>query len=390
MNASTILGRALLAGMVGIGSFAAVAAAQGAGAGDARWQAWLGCWRPSDAPGESSPVLCVVPTTTSSAVDLVTFVASKEVSRVQVDASGDRRTVRMDGCEGWETTQWSSDNRRAYSRSDVTCAGGLQRTSSGVLAISRSGDLLDIKSVSAGGGTGIRVNRFRDAGVQVNLPAHIVDALAGREMAVSAARVAAGAAVTLADVVEASRSLDASVLEAYLVERGQSFRLSARELISLADAGVPGSVTDVMIALSNPRVFALDRRTGEPSIVGDSTSRLANARRNCATMDWGFDPWAFTPYWGYGMNGPAGCGSYRRYGYGSFGYDHYGSWYWNRPTYVIMARAPEEKGRAVKGQGYTRSAGSTTTSSSSGSSGTSSSGSSGQSGGSGRTAKPRP
>jgi hypothetical protein len=372
--------------------FASVAAAQ-ASATDPRWQAWLGCWRPADVSSDSTPVLCIVPTTTSSAVDVVTLVSAKEVSRDRLDASGDRRPILGAGCEGWETVRWSTDNRRAFIRSELTCAGGMQRVSTGVVAIARTGELLDLRSLNAGGGTGLRVNRFRETSVPPTFPAEIVDALAGRELAVSTARVAAGAALTLPNVVEAARHLDASALEAFLIERGQSFQLNAKELVSLADAGVPGSVTDVMIALSNPRIFKLARGTGAPSIVGDSTSRSASARRRCADLGLAFDPWAFTPYWGYGMYDPAGCGSYRygRYGYGGYGFDAspYG-WYWNQPTYVIVTRTPEPKAQLIKGAGYTRTDGSSTASSTGSSSGSSSSGSKGHSDGAARTAKPRP
>src|SRR5207244_1725794 len=77
----------------------------------------------------------------------------------------------------------------------------------------------------------------------------------------------AAAAVSLAtdDVGEAARRVDTSVLEAWLVERGESFTLDAKRLVTLADAGVPTPVIDLMVALSYPKVFAINAasRQGE-------------------------------------------------------------------------------------------------------------------------------
>jgi hypothetical protein len=152
----------------------------------------------------------------------------------------------------------------------------------------------------------------------------------------------------------------------------------------------------MMVALSFPERFAINRASGQPRLLpGQQSSRGSDAFAR--------DPWAY----GYGYPGYLGYGygyGYDRYGYGDPRYGSYGyGSYYNRP--VIIVRQDDDgvsespRGRMVNGRGYT--GGNTGTAqpsppaSSSGSSGSSSAGSS-SSGSSGssdsgavRTAKPK-
>ncbi|MGH7713499.1 MAG: hypothetical protein ACREOG_19585, partial [Gemmatimonadaceae bacterium] len=173
------------------------------------------------------------------------------------------------------------------------------------------------------------------------------------------------------------------------------FALDADKLIELEKVGVPPVVIDVMVALSYPRVFALDRSR----VTGATRDRADEETAGGRTVYlYGWDPF----YSSYGS----------RYGYGyGYGYGLGGWYYGNRP--VIIVRQPtsgdgEERahGRVVKGRGYTRgtsgapadrgstASGSRDQSGSSGGSASSGSGSGSSSkspsSGSGRTAKPRP
>lgn len=388
VSAQAMVG-ALFAGTIAL--FASDAARAQSADPDPRWQPWLGCWQPADAPtAMQSPLVCVVPAPGSSGVDLVSIAGGAEVSRERLEATEEQRSIAKEGCSGWESTQWSRDNRRVYLRSEVTCPGAPKRILNGVLAMSSGGEWLDIQGVGAGGGYGVRVLRYRDAGVPGGLRAEMASALAGRQLAVSAARTAAGADIGTSDVVDAARHLDPAVVRAWLVERGQGFDLDGKQLASLSDAGVPGSVTDVMVALSYPKKFTLARATHEGDLRSSADSAFATdpyrspvrpmsgyfGRSGYSPFGWGYDPYRS----GYG---------YSRYGSGA-GY----GWYWNRSPYVIVQRGRGQGtlgARAVNGRGYThddqRSGG--------GASGTRTRGSSGSgaargSGGSGRKAKPRP
>ncbi|HEY4218783.1 MAG TPA: hypothetical protein VGM67_16690 [Gemmatimonadaceae bacterium] len=412
---------------------AAVAHAQASP--DARWDAFLGCWSLTvpGMPGidKSAPVVCVTPTPTSSAVQVATIRNDSIVARDTIDANGVHRTLNKQGCAGWEDAEWSADSRRVYLHSDVTCAGGLKRMGNGVFAIGATGQWVDVQSMLAGGNEGVRVNHYRELPA-ANMPKAIANPVAGRELTVSAQRTAAAASLNVADIAETVQHTDTAVTQAWLVERGAQYSLDAKKLVLLADAGVPGSVTDVMVGVSYPEHFALQAGQGQLMAGGQlsarDSARIASAYANDRCFD-GLDPlWdvpgSFDPcygtHWGlrnYGYGYGFGYGSgYYPYGlydsgyYSPYGYYGFGGGYYPVPVVVVKGDqgAQTPHGRVVNGRGYTQgsngsatpttsyvptnsgSSNSGSSSSGSSSSGSSSSGSSGSSSGGGRTAVPRP
>ena len=422
---------------------------------DSRWLAWTGCWQPVDGPpgqatssgsgdigltmlrmipnasvpsrsvNTSLPLVCVVPGTAASTVHVVTVDSGRVIARDTIDASGQQVAMSRDGCTGWRRATWSPDNRRVYLRSELDCTGGLHRLSTAVLAISPAAEWLDVQGLRVSGTTAVRTRRYRDVGIPANLPADIAGALSnavqGKQLAVATARASVAAQVLSRDIIDATRQLDPAVVQAWLVERGQRFDLDAKQLVALADAGVPGSVTDAMVALSFPEHFELQRAPvsslyGEGPLTRADSARIANEYlySQCSL---GYDPFWYSTC-GFGYSSLYSYGRYgSRYGYG-YGYSPYGygygSGYYGGYVYyvpVIVDRtAPEAHGQVIKGRGYTRgtsssgatssggggsrSSGSSGSSSGSSGGGSGSSSSSGSSGGgsssTGRTAHPRP
>ena len=418
-------------------SSARMAAAQGA-TNDPRWQPWIGCWESADASGvriigsPTAPLVCAVPASGKSAVDVMTVISGKVVDHMLIDANREHRASTQDGCTGWESAAWSKSGSRLYVQSEYTCAGGLTRKSNGILALSPEGEWLDVKSVTSGTNKGVRVVRMREAIDLSAAPAEISSALQGRTLSLSTARMAAAASLTGADLLDASMNVDAATVEAWLVERNQGFTLDAKMLTALADAGLPDGVIDVMVGLTYPKVFALNPATREAEYRSDAatasgTTRIAVPR--VLGYDWmgypviGYGSYGYgygsygsyygqcaSPYYGYGYYPTSfssyGCAmnGYYGYGYGGSGYGYgYGYGYGNSGPIVIVVRGGDngvagDQPRVVKGKGYTQgSSGSSSSSSGSGSSGSGSSGSSssgsGSSGssssGSGSTAPPR-
>src|SRR5262249_47709512 len=130
------------------------------------------------------------------------------------------------------------------------------------------------------------------------------------------AAVAAGARLTAGNVIEAVHALDTAAVQAWLVERHETYNLTAQTLITLADAGVPGSVTDVMVAASYPEEFHFGRATAP-----ELTTILSPADSARIASDYLFgksscDPLAYYSPYGWGVNP---CDPYYnayRYGYG--------------------------------------------------------------------------
>src|SRR3954470_29139 len=287
-----------------------------------KWMGWIGCWTATP-PGESAialapasgPIVCITPSASGDAADFTTVDSGKVVSAQRVDASGVERPVDSTGCTGVQRASWSADERRIYLRSASTCEG-LKSTTSAILAISSSGEWLDVHSVKSYGSENVRIARYRDAGIPASLPAQIATALRDRSTAGETARIAAGGDVGPTAMIEASHAVDSSVVAAWLMERGQHFNIDAKTLLQLANAGVPGAVTDVLVAVSNPGVFQVARAL-PPGTNGDVILTDTEERRHVAVTAAPYDPWSY----GYlGMRGyPIG------YGYGSLGYGRYGS-----------------------------------------------------------------
>lgn len=365
---------------------------------DARWQPWIGCWRP--APPQQSgpasfsvprnsdaPLVCVVPGDPGqpSSVSVVTIAKGKVVARDTIVANGQSISHSKDHCDGIESASWSPDGHRLYVTSDYTCPGNVKRTSSGLFAISPSGEWVNVQSVDASGRKGVSTLRYADAGRPSDLPPDIAEVLNGGQFETSTARVAAGARLTTGDVVEASHHVDPSVVEAWLIDRGQNFHIDANQLVALSDAGLPGSITDAMVAVSYPKAFMMNPSTAAGESAVDSTGDGVDVERSPAQKvdvmmvpsysPYDYSPFIYGPYGYYGLGyAPYGYSpyGYSPYGYSGYGYSPYGAYYSpyagyplgyyggvylnNRAPVIVLRGQPTQRGYAVRGRGYTRTA----------------------------------
>ncbi len=328
-----------------------------------KWQAWVGCWT-SAAPGESygsaqfaAPIVCVVPTTNTDVVEVATIADGKVGKRDTIDASGVARAIHTKDCDGSQVARWSADERRVYLSSATTCFG-MKSSVSSILAMSDKGDWLDVRGVKASENDNVRVARYRDIGLPSSVPSEITDVLRGRSASSTGARLAAGANIGTTAVTEASKAADASVVEAWLLERGQRFALNANTLVALADAGIPSSVTDAMVAVSNPGAFQLARAEPANRSGGYGESEERYGRSVPVYLD-PYDPWGY----GYSRYGYSRYGQYGN-GYGSpYGYG-YGQNYGGYSGPIIIVNGTQSGGTAtitnpqvVKGRGYTQNSG---------------------------------
>ena len=115
----TMLGVSLLALATTTSAFAQAPA-------DARWSAFLGCWRAVDDPAGTGARVCVSPATDGAAV--TTIVGGQRVGYEARVADGTARAVDADGCRGTETARWSANGLRLYRTATIACDGGAPRT----------------------------------------------------------------------------------------------------------------------------------------------------------------------------------------------------------------------------------------------------------------------
>lgn len=310
---------------------------------DARWLPWLGCWEAADAFAEE--LLCVRPMADDDGVEMITVRDGRIVSTEIVRADSEQRASDLEGCNGWKSAAFSGDNQRIYLRSEFACEGDVRRSATGLISMTSPTEWLDVQVVSVGGQDAVRVLRYRLASPEAAQAAGIEPIAAERGMAVATARTAASAAPTVDDVIEASRAVNARAVEAWVVETGEGFELDADQLVHMAESGVNESVIDLVVAISYPGTFNVDRG----ALAGDfrpdeRTAESADRYAYPGYVDlFYWDPLRYSRY-----------GYYSPYGYGG-GYGWYPGY---RPVVVIVQPGDGGEvappGRAVRGRGYTR------------------------------------
>lgn len=401
--------------------------ASSAQSSSSRWDAWIGCWQPvSDA---ATTVTCVLPGESPEMAQLVTYAGDSVVQRTTITANGVSRALEVEGCSGSEIARFSDDGSQVFLNGEVRCGDGPVQATSGLIAISETGQWLDVHVVRVGEQRDLRVRRSRHIQDLAAVPAGVRVDLAAYGRAGWAARVAAARPVSLPRVTETSAAVDERVVEAWLLESSRDGSrmepMDAKGLARLEDARVPTRVIDAMVALSYPERFQValtGAGTGEVSQVSEpASSRTGGAYGR----GYGSTP-MYGDFLAYSYGRQAMCMNYacylyysdRPYLYGLGGWNSYGGWGmypgwgYGGPVTVIVrpttpggggGGSPTSGGRVVKGRGYTPSSGATggtaqpraeSVSPSSGgaastSSGSSTSSSSGKSEPTTRTAKPR-
>lgn len=323
----------------------ALAAPSGAAAQarDGGWTAWLGCWEPAEAT-EAGAMLCIRPHEDAGAVEVLT-VEDSEIARSETLRAGARTPVEGEGCSGWERADFSEDLRRVYLRSEMTCQGNTERTTTGLYAFVSPREWLDLKAIEVEGRTSTWVLRYRPAAAERVEEAGLGGIAEELGMAVSSARIAASRALDTDQIIEASERLDPELVEAWIAQKGDRLDVNADRLVRLADAGVPESVIDVAVAVSYPSEFQ----------VGDGVERAEEVRPEYGDYDrWAYgrpyyDPLYMDPFY-YGA-GSLFYSPYSGFGFGR-GFGFFGGFH--RPSIVVIDRKGDSGGRAVNGRGYSQ------------------------------------
>ncbi|MBL0940809.1 MAG: hypothetical protein IBJ03_18085 [Gemmatimonadaceae bacterium] len=423
------------------------AQAQGATRIDDRFQPWIGCWETLGVPQNSSTSseqsapsrACILPSSrVPGSVDLVMLSGSRELSRTALPLPGQATEKSVDECKGSERAEWLANDTRLLLRAELTCDRGIRRVETGLMSIASTGEWLQLQTIQVDKSTATTVARFRFAG-DSGAPGDLGALRSSRTQ-----RLAAGAPLTLGQVLDVSVQAPPALTEAWIAEMGLRFDLDAKRLVALADGGMPSNVIDLLVALANPEAFTLRPNSAMTAAGQQAGTAIAEVPRDIQQSRCGaFNEFCYGPggmgAWGfgygfsraaYGMWDPFDPWGWRYSPYGSslrYGMGGMGAWNpWGWPLYgqgpIIIVNQPPvnpgqggggvgvaPRGRAVNGLGYTRGSvpsggsgeprpayyppgGSGASGSPAGGGSTgggSSAGSSGGGGGGGRTAKPR-
>ena len=342
MNISTLTSRSLLGAAGGLILAAVLSPVQ---AQDSRWSPFIGCWAVADSGPASR--LCIEPADQPNAARWISHLDDGESTEEIVVVDGAFRPMSDSDCDGESAARFSADGRRIYLEGTLDCDGGTSRQSSGVIAMVSTSEWIDVRSLEADG----RSFAFVQRDVRI-------DDDGSRARAV--ARAFAAAPPEVEDIIDVSDNVSATVAAAWLGETGIEYQTDARDLIALDDAGVPGEVIDIVVALSNPERFAFtdgsDVELQGPARGGSSAMPYAGPYSDrYSSRRYG--------YWG-GFYGRASFYDDYRLGYGYNRYGAYDPWlggwggggyYRPTPIYVIPATPiNDNRGRAVNGRGYTQ------------------------------------
>ena len=346
----------LSAALVLVPLAAAPVLAQPPTAADARWSAWIGCWKSADDTAGTGARVCVTPK--DGGVAIVTVVGGQRVGDDLRIADGRDRAVNSDGCTGTASVRWADRGTRFHRAAEVACDGAPPRTLRSVSFFADGPTWVDVETIADGDDTRVRVTRL------VTAPAVVLADGSTFQRPAGATTAAMPVRWTVDDVIALSAALPADGVQAAISESPGPFALNARSLAAMADAGVGDRVIDLMVGVTYPAKFVVQRRGPVSSPIGAVGVSLADpffspivgpaALFNC------YQPfsWAVASYWG-------NCGAFDPLYYGR--YPGYYSGYWGvyGPDWVVTngsgtgvgvgTPAPmATDGRLVNGRGYTQ------------------------------------
>jgi hypothetical protein len=316
---------------------------------DPRWAPYLGCWqlrmenttdgivdliaaaarRAPENQRTDDVMICITPSDQPQAIAQQTVLNGETVLDEIVSTDGTERTAEEAGCRSTRRAEWSSTGRQLFTRGTITCTGQPERRITGLSMMVVGPTWVDVQMAEVNGQRSVRVRRYGLSREQLR-----ADGRAARPTITATA-----ARWSMDEVKEASRKTAPEVLQAALIEAGHKFPLSSKRLAELTKAGVPGSVVDVMVAMSFPEKFIIDR----PS--------YASSGGGFGGGPW-VDPWAVASQYGW-------LSMYAPFGYQYYGmYDpRYGpGWGWVPVYGPIVPGEPsvDVDARVVNGAGYTR------------------------------------
>jgi hypothetical protein len=341
-----------------VGASAAMATAgqnQPVAPANSPWLPWLGCWQLVEETGALAArpdnarhfadrvVVCLSQAETAGAnasgIAVTTIADGTPVLIETLVADGAQHPVEEAACEGWRRNTWSGDGARLFTRAELACDDDGTRRVSGVGLMTSPVTWLDIQLIETGGRDAVTVRRYQrvsasttvDAGA-TPLPDDILD------RARTAARLASTSELSIDDVIEADQAIEPAVVEAMLIETRAAFALDRHALIQLDDSGVSAGVIDLMVALSFPDEFVVDRP------VARITSSYGGGGFGFADS---FSPYSYDRWYPYYAS---------PFGY-YYGWSAYNSLYNFGPT-ASYPIAPSQNavgsgGRAYQGRGYT-------------------------------------
>jgi uncharacterized membrane protein YgcG len=321
---------------------------------------WLGCWRLDDDIAGTGARMCITPD--KGGVRLQTLIGTQKGIDEVVIPDGVSRPLVDAECKGTERAEWSQDRARVFRTTDVTCGKEAPRTIKSVAFLAPGPSWVSVQHVSgAAANTSVRVQRFRRS--------------ANQQLADGSQAPQPDAQLTLRtdpsmtkwsieDVIEGSAKLPVEAMQAVLTEVHHPFDLNRKSLVALDEGGVSEPVIDLMVALTYPKNFVVERRGGSmPTGVTTGTGwfdpfmapMLMGGMADCySPMGYGYR--SYYSMCGAALYGYNGLYGYNNYYGNSYPYGYYGGWVnvGDLPGVGGLPIEAQAEGRVVRGQGFTQ------------------------------------
>lgn len=318
---------------------------------DDAWAPWIGCWTPIEMQAQvRDPRVCVVRGTSAGAVRLVTFSGDVQLDEQTIVADATRHPITERGCSGDRESRWSASRARLFTTGDILCDGQSSQPFSGMSTLTADDRWLDVQAVGPAGREAVRVRQY--ARSTDTVPAPLAKQLRDRS-------VSARSRVTrpsIDDVVEASRAVAGSVVEAWIAESALRLAIKRDALLKLSASQVSEPVINVLIGLAYPQRFEIRRPSSGGGFFGAGPFNLGDP----FMAEYG--PWDF----GYGAYGTY-ASMYSPFGLSVFGSGFYpvpyvgypyGPDFFGAPLVTPggsgAVEMPSGRGQVINGQGYTR------------------------------------
>ncbi len=311
---------------------------------DSRWLPWIGSWRlvsetvnTADDKQGGDFILRISPGDDRNTVKMKAFQGKTVLFEDAIVTNGLSQPLKDKKCSGWFQYSWSQTGKRLLFESKSSCPDEPLQKISGLSIINEYGEWLDIQLLEREDDRVITLRRYSP------VPDSAKDSGLYGTGESRPGRVSAGTGFSIDEVVELSRKVAPEVLEAAMVEYYEPFPINSETLVYLADSGVPSHIVDLMVALSYPEKFSVERQT------------VSIAPREDSARSGGDVYYVSPPY-----------GSY-------YIFDPYFPWYWSPYTYSLywgsgwgvwpgyyayypgrISRDRSSSGRLVAGHGYTR------------------------------------
>jgi hypothetical protein len=330
---------------------------------DSRFASWLGCWRLDDDLAGTGARMCITPE--KNGVRLQTVVGTNKGIDELVITDGVARPITDAECKGTEQAEWSKDGARVFRSTSVTCGREAPRTVKTVAFMAPGPSWINVQHVSGeAANTSVRVQRYRRAANQ-----KLADGSTAQQPDTNTAMRTTQDQTrwSIEDVIEASGKMPAEAVQASLSEVHHGFDLNKRTLVALDEGGVTDSVIDLMVALTYPRKFVVERRGASSAPSGITTGSgwfdpfmpglMGTSALDCYTP-FGYGYRSYYSMCGGSLYSPFGFNNYgyNNYGYGNYGY--YGGWVdvGQFPSVIGSGQptTPQGEGRVVNGRGYTQ------------------------------------